>query len=76
MSDGTDRGTKLPPPATSAGEYGVPDRWFILGLLLLNYFVLYTHRSVFTFIQTPLLEDLQLSESQLHSATTPRVLFR
>ncbi len=50
-------------------ERGVPDRWFILSLLLLNYFILYTQRSVFTFIQTPLLEDLKLSESQLHSAT-------
>jgi predicted MFS family arabinose efflux permease len=49
-------------------ERGVPDRWFILNLLLLNYFVLYSQRSVFTFIQTPLLKDLNLSESQLHSA--------
>ena len=48
---------------------GVSDRWFILSLLLLNYFILYTQRSVFAFIQTPLLEDLNLSESQLHSAT-------
>jgi sugar phosphate permease len=48
---------------------GVPDRWFILSLLLVNYFILYTQRSVFTFIQTPLLEDLKLSERQLHSAT-------
>ena len=50
-------------------ESGVPDRWFILSLLLLNYFILYTQRSVFNFIQTPLLEDLKLSESQLHFAT-------
>ena len=49
-------------------ERGVPDRWFILNLLLLNYFVLYSQRSVFTFIQTPLLKDLNLSESQLHFA--------
>ncbi len=54
---------------SSLSEHGVPDRWFILSLLLLNYFILYTHRSVFTFIQTPLLEDLKLSETQLHTAT-------
>ena len=50
-------------------ERGLPDRWFILSLLLLNYFVLYAQRSVFTYIQTPLLEGLNLNESQLHTAT-------
>ena len=57
------------PAVSMPSAHGVPDRWFILSLLLLNYFILYTHRSVFTFIQTPLLKELNLSESQLHSAT-------
>jgi predicted MFS family arabinose efflux permease len=58
-----------PTDAPTQPARGVPDRWFILSLLLLNYFVLYMHRAVFTYIQTPLLEDLKLNESQLHSAT-------
>jgi sugar phosphate permease len=50
-------------PTTS--EYGTSDRWFVLFVLALNYFVLILHRSVINFIQPPLKLELGLSDGQI-----------
>lgn len=49
----------------SSNLYGPPDRWFILTLVSLNYFVLYLHRSVIGFIQNPLIDELGLTEQEM-----------
>ena len=48
-----------------AGRYGVPDRWFILSLVSVNYFTLYLHRNLIQYVQPPLIEDLGLTDTQL-----------
>ena len=50
-------------PTTS--EYGTSDRWFVLFVLALNYFVLILHRGVINFIQPPLKLELGLSDGQI-----------
>jgi len=53
--------------SASAGKhpYGPPDRWFILTLVSLNYFVLYLHRGVIGYIQPPLMAELGLNDQQM-----------
>ena len=48
-------------------DRGARDRWFILSLLFVNYFTLYTHRYVLNYIQPPIRDELGLSELQLNS---------
>lgn len=48
-------------------DRGTHDRWFILSLLFVNYFTLYTHRYVLNYIQPPIRDELGLSELQLNS---------
>ena len=48
-------------------DRGTHDRWFILSLLFVNYFTLYTHRYVLNYIQPPIRDELGLSEFQLNS---------
>ena len=38
----------------AADGYGTPDRWFVLALLSLNYFTLYLHRNLLSYIQPSL----------------------
>jgi sugar phosphate permease len=45
-------------------EYGAPDRWFVLTLVALDYFVLILHRKVLGFIKAPLTDELVLSDAQ------------
>lgn len=52
-------------PRSDINKQGAHDRWFILSLLLLNYFTLYAHRNLINYIQKPLLDELELSEFQL-----------
>ena len=49
----------------SIGAHGPPDRWFVLSLLSVNYFTLLLHRMVLGFIQPPLIEDLQLTDTEV-----------
>ena len=49
-------------------DAGAHDRWFILSLLFLNYFVIYAHRYIINYIQDPLRKELDLSETQLNMA--------
>jgi len=53
-----------PIPQTDS-SHGVPDRWFILSLLAVNYFTLYLHRNLIQYVQPPLVEDLGLTDTQL-----------
>lgn len=46
-------------------DYGVPDRWFILSLLAVNYFTLFLHRNLIQYVQPPLTEELGLTDTQL-----------
>ncbi|MBP85829.1 MAG: hypothetical protein CMJ64_03790 [Planctomycetaceae bacterium] len=46
-------------------SHGIPDRWFILSLLAVNYFTLYLHRNLIQYVQPPLVEDLGLTDTQL-----------
>ena len=48
-------------------DRGTHDRWFILSLLFVNYFTLYTHRYVLNYIQPPIRAELGLSEFQLNT---------
>lgn len=50
--------TNQEPPGTS-------DRWLVLSLVALNYFVLYLHRNVLNYVQPPLIADLHLTDMQL-----------
>ncbi len=50
---------------SSASDYGTSDRWFVLLWLALDYFVLYLHRNVINFVQPPLKDELQISDSQI-----------
>ena len=54
-------------PPADIDDSGSRDRWFILSLLFLNYFVLYAHRNLINYIQKPLLDELKLSELQLNT---------
>lgn len=49
----------------AADSYGTPDRWFVLSLVSLNYFTLYLHRSLLSYIQPSLVAELGLSDAQL-----------
>ncbi len=49
----------------SADEFSSAQRWFVLGLVSLDYFVLYLHRSLVNYVQPPLIADLQLTDTQL-----------
>jgi sugar phosphate permease len=51
--------------ARHSAEYGVPDRWFILSLLAVNYFTLYLHRNLIQYVQPPLTAELGLTDTQL-----------
>lgn len=46
-------------------RYGAPDRWFVLALVSLNYFTLYLHRNLLSYIQPSLVGELGLSDTQL-----------
>ena len=50
---------------TTKHPFGPPDRWFILSLVALDYFVLYLHRAVLGFIQPPLKVELDLTDAEL-----------
>lgn len=51
-------------PASSTSA-GVPDRWFILSLVSVNYFTLFLHRNLIQYVQPPLVADLGLTDTQL-----------
>ena len=46
-------------------ESGTPDRWWVLLLVALDYFVLYLHRSVIFFVLPPLIAELHLTDEQV-----------
>lgn len=48
-----------------ANDAGAPDRWLVLILLSLDYFVLYLHRNLINYLQPPLIADLDLTDTQL-----------
>ena len=52
-------------PTTTKYPFGPPDRWFILSLVALDYFVLYLHRAVLGFIQPSLIAEINLTDTQL-----------
>src|SRR5262249_603787 len=43
---------------------GTPDRWLVLTLLALDYFILYTHRSLLAYLKKPLLDELHLNPDE------------
>jgi MFS family permease len=43
---------------------GTPDRWLVLTLAALDYFILYAHRSLIAYVKRPLLGELGLNEEQ------------
>ncbi|MEC9008705.1 MAG: hypothetical protein VX877_05540, partial [Planctomycetota bacterium] len=45
-------------------EYGPPNRWRLLSLVALAYFVLIQHRLVIGYVQVPLTSELGLSDSE------------
>ena len=45
--------------------YGRSDRWFLLTLVALNYFTIYLHRNLLNYVQIPLQEGLDLTETQI-----------
>lgn len=47
------------------GPHGPSDRWYVLSLLSVNYFTLTLHRLIISFIQPPMIEDLQLTDTQV-----------
>lgn len=54
-----------PELALAKNAHGIPDRWFILSLLAINYFTLYLHRNLIQYVQPPLVEELGVSDTQL-----------
>ena len=46
-------------------EHGPSNRWWILSLVALAYFVLVQHRSLLFYVQEPLSEELSLTKTQL-----------
>lgn len=54
-------------PQLDSNDYGVHDRWFILSLLFVNYFTLYTHRYVINYVQPPIRDEFGLSDLQLNA---------
>ena len=54
--------SKVSPPGDSPGT---PDRWFILALVALDYFVLYLHRNLINYFQPPLEADLDIGSFEL-----------
>ena len=52
-------------PAASHSLYGRSDRWFLLTLVALNYFTIYLHRNLLNYVQIPLQEGLDLTETQI-----------
>ena len=52
-------------PGVSHSLYGRSDRWFLLTLVALNYFTIYLHRNLLNYVQIPLQEGLDLTETQI-----------
>ena len=46
-------------------EHGPSNRWWILSLVALAYFVLIQHRSLLFYVQEPLSKELSLTKTQL-----------
>ena len=49
----------------AADTDGAADRWFVLALVSLNYFTLYLHRNLLSYIQPSLVSELGFSDTQL-----------
>jgi MFS family permease len=43
---------------------GTPDRWLVLTLVALDYFILYAHRSLIGYLKTPLMVDLDINSEE------------
>ena len=52
-------------PGVSHSLYGRSDRWFLLTLVALNYFTIYLHRNLLNYVQIPLQEGLNLTDTQI-----------
>src|SRR5262249_23522493 len=54
----------------SSGSPGTPDRWLVLLLAALSYFILYLHRNLVNYLQPPIKDAFAVSDEQLGLLST------
>src|SRR5438128_2292010 len=47
-----------------ADSPGTPERWLVLTLVALDYFILYAHRQILGYLKKPLMDELHLDSEQ------------
>ncbi len=53
------------PTRQNSNDFSPTARWLALILVALTYFTLYLHRSLINYLQTPMMEDLQIGDDQV-----------
>src|SRR5262249_50032960 len=56
--------------AQPSGSPGTPDRWLVLLLAALSYFILYLHRNLVNYLQPPIKDAFAVSDEQLGLLST------